>query len=114
MAASSTGPLASASFVLVLLLAVNVAETRRMAAPRAGTQPEAAILSPAAEPANESSLVEASGRAAVVEGELAEVGHLLGGRFVLEQFVESREQMSRADRHEEMSRLARVNGTEGS
>jgi len=64
--------------------------------------------------ADESSLVEATSRAAVVEGELAQAGHLLGGRFVLERFVESRESRSRLDRHEEMGMLDRLNGTQGS
>jgi len=104
-------PLLPASFVSAwLLLVANVVETRRVTQ----TQPEAETFSPSAVPANESSLVEASGRAAVVEGELAQAGHLLGGRFVLERFVESRESMSRFDRHEEMRMLDRLNGTEDS
>jgi serine/threonine protein kinase len=101
-------PARSASALLLLL--ASVAETRRVMQ----THPEAVTLSPSAEQANESSFVEASGRAAVVEGELAQAGHLLGGRFVLEHFVESRESVSRLDRHEEMSMLDRLNGTQDS
>merc|ERR1719188_2645174 len=32
---------------------------------------------------------QAEGQVAVVESELAQAGHVLGGRFVLERFVES-------------------------
>jgi serine/threonine protein kinase len=107
MAALLIDRLVSARLVLTLLLVINVAETRRVTGSEADAQP-------AAVPADEPSLVEASGRASVVEGELAQVGHLLGGRFVLERFVESRESMSRVDRHEEMNMLDRLNGTQDS
>mmetsp|Transcript_6024 Transcript_6024/g.16212 ORF Transcript_6024/g.16212 Transcript_6024/m.16212 type:complete len:464 (+) Transcript_6024:82-1473(+) len=110
MAVRIANRLASARSALALLLVISVAETTRV------TDALADDAQPEAVPANESSLVEASGQtvAAVVEGELAQAGHLLGGRFVLERFVESREVMSRLDRHEEMNLLDRLNGTQDS